>query len=249
MAVIIKSGRELELMREAGKATAAVLAVLAKNIKPGIKTSRLDEIAAAEAEMVGGMPTFKGYRGFPANLCVSINDEIVHGIPGNRVIQEGDVVSIDFGLEKSGFQGDAAVTVGAGRIEPEASRLIDVTRSALMAGIEAAREGMRIGDVSSVVQEYAESRGYSVIREYTGHGIGRNMHEDPQVPNFGRSGTGLVLQKGMTLALEPMVAAGDWRTRVGSDHWVVYTADGRLSAHFEHTIAINGREAEILTRV
>ncbi len=247
MPVIIKSGRELELMREAGRATAAVLAVLASSVKPGIKTSRLDEIAADEARNQGGRPSFKGYRGFPANLCVSINDEIVHGIPGERVIQEGDVVSIDFGLEKGGFQGDAALTVGAGNIGSEASRLIDVTRDSLKAGIEAAQEGKRIGDISSVIQRYVESRGYSVIREYTGHGIGRNMHEDPQVPNFGHAGTGSILQKGMTLALEPMVATGDWRTRVGSDHWVVYTADGKLSAHFEHTIAIDGKKAEILT--
>ncbi|MDD4635233.1 MAG: type I methionyl aminopeptidase [Dehalococcoidales bacterium] len=249
MAVIIKSKRELELMRYAGKATAIVLEKLAKSVKPGIKTRELDDIANEEAKIMGGKPTFKGYQGFPASLCVSINNEIVHGIPGERVIREGDIVSLDFGLEIEGFQGDTAITVGAGKIDPGAIDLIDVTRNALQAGIDVAHAGKRIGDISAAIQEYVESRGYAVIREYTGHGIGRNMHEDPQIPNFGKIGTGLQLKKGMTLAIEPMVTTGNWLTRVGNDRWVVYTADGSMAAHFEHTIAINDGGAEILTAV
>ncbi|MDD2471362.1 MAG: type I methionyl aminopeptidase [Dehalococcoidales bacterium] len=249
MAVIIKSNRELELMRRAGKATGAVLDKLAKSVKPGMKTRELDEIANEESAKLGGRPSFKGYQGFPASVCVSINNEIVHGIPGERVIQEGDIVSLDFGLEIDGFQGDTAVTVGAGRMSPEALKLIEVTRNSLMAGIDIARHGNRLGDVSAAIQEYVESRGYGVVREYTGHGIGRDMHEDPQIPNFGRARTGMLLKKGMTVALEPMVTNGSWLTRVGNDRWVVYTADGSMAAHFEHTIAINDGEAEILTAV
>jgi methionyl aminopeptidase len=226
-----------------------VLKKLSESVKPGMKTSQLDEIANEEARMLGGRPTFKGYQGFPASLCVSINNEIVHGIPGERVIQEGDIVSLDFGLEIDGFQGDTAVTVAVGAVSPEVTRLIDVTRDSLQAGIDAARHGNRIGDVSAAIQEYVETRGFSVIREYTGHGIGRDMHEDPQIPNFGRAGTGLVLKKGMTIAIEPMVTNGRWLTRVGNDRWVVYTADGSLAAHFEHTIAICDGQAEILTAV
>jgi methionyl aminopeptidase len=196
---------------------------------------------------LGAEPSFKGYRGFPANLCVSVNDEIVHGIPGERVLRKGDIVSLDFGASFKGFQGDAAVTVGVGEISPQASRLVETTENVLKAGIAAARSGARLGDISAAIQGYAESRGYSVVREYTGHGIGREMHEEPQIPNFGIAGTGPVLKKGMTLALEPMVNAGDWHTRVGDDQWTVSTADGSLSAHFEHTVAITDGEAEILT--
>lgn len=249
VAIIIKSVRELELMRRAGKATGRVLDVLAKSVKSGIKTRDLDAIASREAASQGGRPTFKGYQGFPACVCVSINNEIVHGIPGDRIIQEGDIVSLDFGLEIDGYQGDTALTVAVGDVLPAAADLIRVTRESLSAGINAARLGRRIGDISAEIQQYAESRGYSVVREYTGHGIGRDMHEDPQVPNFGQAGTGQTLKKGMTLALEPMVTAGGWRTRLGNDHWVVYTADGSLAAHFEHTIAITDGEAEILTAV
>lgn len=249
MAVIIKSSRELDLMRRAGKATAVVLEKLAKSVRAGMKTSELDEIANEEAKKIGGKPSFKGYNGFPSSVCVSINNEIVHGIPGEKVIQEGDIVSLDFGLKMGGFQGDTAVTVGVGKMAPEALKLIEVTRNALQAGIDMAKSGNRLGDISAAIQEHVESRGYAVIREYTGHGIGRDMHEDPQIPNFGRAGTGLLLKKGMTLAIEPMVTSGGWLTRVGSDHWVVYTADGSMAAHFEHTIAINDGGAEILTAV
>ena len=247
MGIIIKSERELAIMRQAGRIVAEVLAILMKQVKPGMKTKELDIIAGREVERLGGKPSFKGYRGFPANLCVSVNDEIVHGIPGERTLREGDIVSLDFGASFKGFQGDSAVTVGVGEISSQARELMATTEGVLGAGIAAARSGARLGDISATIQNYAESRGYSVVRAYTGHGIGRELHEEPQIPNFGNPGTGPVLKKGMTLALEPMVNVGDWRTRVGDDQWTVFTADGSLSAHFEHTIAITDGEAEILT--
>jgi len=244
---VIKSEREVATMRKAGRVVAIVLEILSGVIGPGMKTKELDVIAGRELNKLGAKPSFKGYHGFPANLCVSVNDEIVHGIPGERVLKKGDIVSLDFGSIYDGFQGDAAVTVGVGEVKPEAKRLMDTTEDALEAGIAKAYAGARLGDVSAAVQRCAESAGYSVIREYTGHGIGRQMHEEPQIPNFGQPGTGPVLKKGMVLALEPMVSMGSWRTRLGSDHWTVSTADGSLSAHFEHTIAITDAEAEVLT--
>jgi methionyl aminopeptidase len=185
--------------------------------------------------------------GLRPRFCVSVNDEVVHGIPGERILQEGDIVSLDLGAIYKGFHGDGAVTVGVGEIDSKARELMETTEGALGAGITAAQAGARLGDISAAIQGYAEEKGYSVVREYTGHGIGRDMHEDPQVPNFGLAGTGLVLKKGMALALEPMVNLGDWHTRLGGDQWTVLTADGSLSAHFEHTIAITGEEAEVLT--
>jgi len=247
MGIIIKSEREITIMRQAGRIVGAVLDILMKQVKPGMKTKELDIIAGREVERLGGKPSFKGYRGFPANLCVSINNEIVHGIPGERVLRKGDIVSLDMGATFKGFQGDSAVTVGVGEISSEARELMATTESVLQAGIATARSGVRLGDISATIQNYAESKGYSVVREYTGHGIGRELHEEPQIPNFGQPGTGPVLKKGMTLALEPMVNMGDWRTRVGDDQWTVLTADGSLSAHFEHTIAITDGEPEILT--
>jgi methionyl aminopeptidase len=247
MSIVIKSDREIAAMRQAGKVVAIILEILSEKLRPGMKTKELDVIAARELERLGAKPSFKGYRGFPANLCVSVNDEIVHGIPGERVLQEGDMVSLDLGSVYDGFQGDAAITVGIGVISSEAKRLIETTEESLRVGISAAYGGARLGDVSAAIQGHAEARGYSVIREYTGHGIGREMHEEPQIPNIGKQGTGPVLKKGMTLALEPMVSTGDWRTRLGNDHWTVVTADGSLSAHFEHTIAITDTEPEVLT--
>jgi methionyl aminopeptidase len=247
MGIMIKSAREIEIMRQAGRIVATVLAELKSQVKPGVKTRALDEIALRETEKLGAIPSFKGYHGYPASVCVSINDEIVHGIPGNRVMNEGDIVSIDFGVIYDDFQGDAALTVGVGRITPEAEKLLEATEGSLMAGIQVAHAGARLGDISSAIQEYAESRGYSVVREYTGHGIGRNMHEDPPIPNFGLPGQGPLLKKGMTLALEPMINIGDWRTRLEDDNWTVKTSDGSLSAHFEHTIAITDEGSEILT--
>ncbi len=248
MGIIIKSDVEIAFMRQAGKIVAEVLKIVSEHIKPGMKTKELDIITGRELERLGARSSFKGYRGFPANLCVSVNDEIVHGIPGDRVLNDGDIVSLDFGAVYNNFQGDAAVTVTVGEVNPEARRLIETTRNTLEAGIAAACDGVTLGDVSAAIQNYAESRGYSVVREYTGHGIGREMHEDPQIPNFGSPGTGPVLKKGMTLAIEPMLNVGDWHTRVAGDNWTVLTADGSLSAHFEHTIAVNDKEAEVLTR-
>lgn len=249
MGVIIKSDREITVMRRAGRIVAIVLEILSRKLRAGMKTKELDVIAGGELGRLGAKPSFKGYRGFPANLCVSVNDEIVHGIPGERVLAEGDIVSLDLGAIVDGFQGDAAVTVGIGEISREASRLLKTTELALEAGINKAYAGARLGDVSAAIQEHAESQGYSVIREYTGHGIGREMHEEPQIPNFGERGTGLVLDRGMTLALEPMVSTGDWQTRLGSNRWTVFTADGSLSAHFEHTVAITDAGPEVLTVV
>jgi len=245
--IIIKNDKQILLMRRAGRITAEILEVLAENIKPGMKTKELDTIAGGELEKRKAKSSFKGYHGFPGNLCVSINDEVVHGIPGEHIIQEGDIVSLDFGVVYNGWQGDSALTLGVGRVDLEASRLIEVTREALVAGIDKARRKARLGDISAAVQSYVEGKGFFVVREYTGHGIGREMHEDPSIPNFGAPGTGPRLEKGMTLAIEPMVNAGGWRTKLASDGWTVLTRDGSLSAHFEHTILITEGEAEILT--
>ena len=249
MSIIIKSDREIAVMRQAGRIVATVLELLKLQLRPGMKTKELDVIVAGELEKLGAKPSFKGYRGFPANLCVSVNDEIVHGIPGERILDEGDIVSLDLGAVYMGFQGDAALTAGIGKVSPQAKELMETTEGTLKAGIAAAYPGARLGDISAAIQNYAESRGYSVVREYTGHGIGREMHEEPQIPNFGLPGTGPVLKRGMTLALEPMVNVGDWLTRLGDDHWTVLTADGSLSAHFEHTIAITEAGSEVLTIV
>jgi len=247
VSIVVKSDQEIATMRQAGRIVATILEVLKLQVRPGMKTKELDIIAVSELARLGAKSSFKGYRGFPASLCVSVNDEIVHGIPGKRVLCEGDIVSLDFGAIFAGFHGDAAVTVGMGSVSPKAKQLMETTEGALKAGIAAACPGARLGDISAAIQHYAESRGYSVVREFTGHGIGREMHEEPQIPNFGLPGQGPVLKKGMTLAIEPMVNIGDWHTRLGDDHWVVFTSDGSLSAHFEHTIAITDAEPEVLT--
>jgi len=247
MAIIVKSAGEIAAMRRAGGVVASILKILSSEIKVGMTTRQLDEIAMRELERYGAIPSFKGYRGFPAAVCVSINEEIVHGIPGERVIQEGDIVSLDFGAIVDGFHGDAALTIGVGNISPQAKQLLQITKSCLEVGISVARAGAYLSDLSAAIQHCAESRGFSVVREYTGHGIGREMHEEPQIPNFGPPGYGPVLRKGMTLAIEPMVNIGAWQTKVKDDHWTVVTADGNLSAHFEKTIAITDGEAEVLT--
>lgn len=249
MGIILKSPREITQMRGAGRVVAAVLEEVGKKVRPGITTAELDDIAVSEVKKSGAEASFKGYRGFPASICTSVNEEVVHGIPGSRVLQEGEIISLDFGALLNGFHGDAAVTVGVGKISTEAQKIIDATQGALQAGIAAARIGARLGDVSAAIQSYAEARGFSVVREYVGHGIGRELHEDPQVPNFGVTGEGPVLQKGMTMALEPMLNAGGWRTSVAEDKWTVVTADGRLSAHFEHTIVIDENGPGILTKL
>jgi methionyl aminopeptidase len=243
--VIIKSDEEIGTMRECGKVLAAILDKLRTEIRPGIKTAQLDMIMAKETEKREVIPSFKNYRGFPANLCVSVNDEIVHGIPGERVLQEGDIVSLDAGVKLNGFHTDAAITVGVGWISKEAEKLIAVTEGSLKSGIAQAISGAWIGDISSAIQNYVESRGFSVVREYTGHGVGRDLHEEPPIPNF-VVGKGLLLRKGMALAIEPMVNVGDWHTKLAANQWAVLTADGSLSAHFEHTIAITDNGAEIL---
>lgn len=247
MGINIKSEREVALMRQAGKIVATVLVILAEAVKPGLKTKELDAIAEREIRKMGGTPSFKGYRGFPASLCVSVNDEIVHGIPGERVLKEGDIVSLDLGAIYQGYQGDAARTVAVGAISNLASALIKATEGSFKSGIMMARSKNRLGDISSAIQKYAESQGFSVVREYTGHGIGRQMHEEPLIPNFGLPGTGTVLKKNMVFAIEPMLNVGDWRTRLGSNNWTVSTIDGKLSSHYENTIVITDGEPEILT--
>jgi methionyl aminopeptidase len=207
----------------------------------------LDKIVRKEYARRGVTPTFLGYMGYPATVCISINEELVHGIPGNRVIEEGDLVSIDLGATYKGFVGDSAVTICVGQPTEEQQRLMDVTRESMWRGIRAATAGVRLGVVSNAIGEYIESQGYGVVREYVGHGVGRAMHEDPQVPNYGPPDRGPVLRKGMVLALEPMVTVGDWHTKKHNDGWTVSTLDGSLCAHFEHTIAINEGEAEVLT--
>jgi len=243
--VIIKSDEEIAIMRKCGRILAAILDRLRGEVREGIETAELDMIMAEESKKRGVVPSFKNYRGFPANLCVSVNDEIVHGIPGKRILKEGDIVSVDVGAKLNGFHTDAAITVGVGRITKEAEDLIEVTEGSLKSGIAQAVDGAHVGDISAAVQNHVESRGLSVVREYTGHGVGRDLHEEPQIPNFS-FGKGLLLRKGMTLAIEPMVNAGDWLTRLAANGWTVLTADGSLSAHFEHTIAITDKEAEIL---
>jgi methionyl aminopeptidase len=251
--IYVKSVAEIAAMKQAGTIVAAILKKLAHRVEPGLKTKELDIIAVGELKILGAVSSFKGYHGYPATVCVSINDEIVHGIPGEHALREGDIVSIDFGAIYNGFHGDAALTVPCGRVSRQASELIEATRGALAKAIAAARAGGRLGDISAAVEDHASSHGYSVVREYTGHGIGRQMHEDPQIPNcteppYGlKAGTGPLLKQGMTLALEPMLTVGDWRTRVAADNWTVHTADGSLAAHFEHTIAINSTGAEVLT--
>ena len=245
--ITIKSPEEMAAMRRAGEVVGITLSVLREAVRPGMKTRDLDAIAHREIKRLGGKPAFKGYRGFPATICTSVNDEIVHGIPGGKVIEEGDLVKLDVGAVVDGFIGDAAITVGAGRISEKARDLIEVTRLSLDEGIKAAREGARVGDIGAAIQSFGESKGYGVVREYVGHGVGRFLHEEPQVPNYGPSGRGPILRRGMTIAIEPMVNIGDWHTRLLEDQWTVVTFDGSLSAHFEHTIAITDGDPEILT--
>ncbi len=231
-------------MRESGSILAEMLLQLASEVTAGIRTSELNDFVERKMMERGVVASFKGYGGFPANVCVSINEEVVHGIPGERVLRNGDIVSLDLGVYHRGFHSDAAVTVAVGEVPDTAKRLIETTREALREGIGRAYPGNHVGDIGTAIQRYAEAQGFSVIREYTGHGVGRQLHEDPQVPNFA-CGRGPVLRPGMTLAIEPMLAAGDWKTRVGPDKWVVCTADNSLAAHFEHTIAVTDGEPEV----
>ena len=247
MAIVVKSRDEIKIMKEAGRIVSAVRDLLIDSLRPGMVELELDEITRREFKKAGVIPTFLGYHGYPATVCVSINDEIVHGIPGKRVIQDGDIVSIDIGCTYEGFVADTAVSAGVGNVSPEARRLIDVTREAVWRGIRAARGGSKTGDIGHAIQTYVEGEGLAIVREYVGHGVGRQMHEEPQVPNYGKPGTGTPLRPGMVIAIEPMVNLGDWRTKRDDDEWTVRTIDGKLSAHFEHTLAITDGEAEVLT--
>ncbi len=234
-------------MREAGKIVAEVLQEMENSIKPGITTAMLDKIAEKLIRSHNAEPAFLGYHNFPASICTSINNEVVHGIPGLRRLAEGDIISIDVGVRLKGYHGDAAATFAVGEVAPQARRLIDVTRMSLQKAVEAIKAGNRLSDISHAVQAYVEKNSLSVVRNYVGHGIGEDMHEEPQVPNFGQPGRGPVLQEGIVLAIEPMVNAGSWEVKVLDDQWTVVTADGSLSAHFEHTIALGNNGPEILT--
>jgi methionyl aminopeptidase len=248
--IVIKTQAELALMREAGRVNALALAAVRELIRPGVTTAELDAAAEGVIRDHNGTPVFKGYPGaypYPATLCVSVNEELVHGIPGKRKLKEGDIVSIDCGTLLNGFVGDAAISVAVGEVSPVAQRLLEVTEQSLYVGIEQMRAGNRTGDISSAIQKFVESNGFHVTREYTGHGVGRRMHEGPQVPNYGTPGRGVLLRPGMTIALEPMVLVGTHRTRVLADQWTVVAADGSLTAHYEHSVAVTDGDPQILT--
>ena len=245
--ITLKSSHEIELMRRAGKITAAARAYAGELVKPGVTTQEIDKAVEQFIRKQGAVPSFLHYNGYPASVCISVNDEIIHGIPGKRVLQEGDIVSIDVGAYIGGFHGDCAATFACGAIDPEVQRLIDVTRQSFFEGIRCAREGQRVGDISAAIQTYVESQGFSIVREYVGHGVGAKMHESPEIPNFGRPGRGPRLLRGMTLAIEPMVNAGTAAIQQLSDGWTVKTLDGKWSAHYENTILITDGEPEILT--
>ena len=245
--ITIKSPREMDRMRRAGKVVADAKAVVSRAVRPGITTKELDQIAEEEILKQGAIPAFKGLYGFPATVCTSINEEIVHGIPSERTVLDGDILSVDFGAIVGGFYADSAFTMGVGTITSDAQDLIDATKEALNRGIEQVKEGARIGDISAAIQTYSEGKGYGVVRQYVGHGIGRALHEDPQVPNYGVSGRGPLLKVGMAIAIEPMLNVGTWETRQLDDGWTIVTNDGALSAHFEDTVAITEKGAEVFT--
>jgi methionyl aminopeptidase len=256
MAIVIKKDSEIEIMRRSGRIVAIVLETLKKNIKGGVSTLYLDQLAEEKVKELGARPSFKGIYGnparhippYPASVCISINNEVVHGIPSQeRKLRNGDIVSLDFGAFFQGYHADAAITVPVGEVSAEAAKLLAVTEAALEAGTQSIRAGGHLYDYSWAVQSLVEANGFSVIRLYVGHGIGRKLHEEPNIPNFGNSGEGPLLQKGMALALEPMVNAGGWETRTLNDKWTVVTADNSLSAHFEHTVAVTDGQADILT--
>lgn len=245
--ITLKSAREVEAMRRAGKITAAARALAGEMVKPGVTTQEIDKAVHRFIKSRGAEPSFLNYNGYPASVCISVNDEIIHGIPGKRVLREGDIVSVDVGAYIGGFHGDCAATYPCGAISDEAQRLIDVTRRSFYEGLKFAREGCRVSDISHAVQEYVEANGFSVVREYVGHGVGRQMHEAPEVPNFGAAGHGPKLLRGMTIAVEPMVNMGAAAIRQLPDGWTVKTADGKYAAHYENTILITSGEPELLT--
>ena len=245
--ITIKSPREIELMRHAGKITAAARSLAREMVTPGVTTQEINKAVHQFIKKSGAVPSFYGYGGFPASSCISVNDQVIHGIPGRRVVNEGDIVSLDVGAFIGGYHGDCAGTFPCGKCSDEALRLIEVTRQSFFEGIKYARQGYRVSDISHAIQEYVESHGFSLVREYVGHGIGQKLHEAPEVPNYGTPGHGPRLVKGMTLAIEPMVNAGGMAVRVLDDDWTVITADGSLSAHYENTVLITDGEPEILT--
>lgn len=245
--ITIKSEKELDLMRESGSIASHTKAVLIDAVRPGVMSRDLDALAEREIRFLGAVPSFKGLYGFPATICASINEEIVHGIPSRRRLVEGDIISIDLGAIVGGFHSDTAFTVGVGEIDEDSQRLVEATRTSLYRAIEQVKAGHRVGDIGAAVQTYAEGMGYGVVRQYVGHGIGRALHEDPQVPNYGKPGRGALLRVGMTIAIEPMLTAGTWDTKVLDDGWTVVTADGSRSAHFEDTVAVTEKGPEVLT--
>jgi methionyl aminopeptidase len=245
--VVLKSAREIEIMRRAGRIVGKILAEVSTRIKPGVTTAELDRLAEKMCGQFEVEPAFKGYRGYPFALCCSVNEEVVHGFPGPRRLEEGDILSMDFGVRHQGYFGDSALTVGVGRVSAEAQRLMDVTREALGKGIDACRPGGRLMDVAAAVQKHAEAAGFTVVRQFVGHGIGRRLHEEPQVPNFVGGGRDLELSPGLVLAIEPMVNAGGYEVAVKEDGWTAVTVDGSLSAHFEHTVAVTEDGPRILS--
>ena len=245
--VTLKSARELETMRRSGKITAKVLTDLMKAARAGMTTGQLDAMAEKGIRELGGVPTFKGYHGYSSSICASVNDQVVHGIPGDYVLKDGDLLSIDIGTTFEGYVSDTAVTVGIGNIAQNARRLLDVTQECLMVGIAQMQRGNHVGDIGAAVQRHAESHGYGVVRELVGHGVGTAMHEEPQVPNYGKAGTGLQMRPGLVLAIEPMITEGGYEVEILKDGWTVVTADGKLAAHFEHTIAVTDDGPKILT--
>lgn len=248
--VELKSLRDRDKMRRAGRVVAEVLEIVRQAVRPGLATQDLDALAEREIRRRSGIPTFKGYQGYPASVCVSINDQVVHGIPGPRIIKPGDLVSIDIGATVDGFVGDAAVSLFAGSAPNDRAReLLEVTEESLYKGIAAAQPGSRLGDIGAAVQRHVEAHGFSVVRDFVGHGVGRQMHEEPQVPNYGTEGRGLLVKSGLAIAIEPMVNMGEHPVEVGADGWTVTTRDHSLSAHFEHTIFINDEGPEILTAI
>ena len=245
--ISIKSAREIEIMRRGGKITSKTLSKLMAAAKPGVTTGELNQLADESIRSMGGVPTFIGYHGYPAAICASVNDEVVHGMPGDRVLADGDLLSIDIGTTFEGYVSDSAVTVAIGNVDEAAKRLMRVTQECLMLGIEQMQVGNHLGDIGHAVQRHAEAHGYGVVRALVGHGVGRKMHEDPQVPNYGNPGQGTLLRKGLVLAIEPMITQGTWEVATLEDGWTVVTEDGKLAAHFEHTIAITDQGPKILT--
>jgi methionyl aminopeptidase len=245
----IKSAAEIAVMRRAAQVAARALRDVCAAVRPGVTTRELDRVAEDSIRALGAVPSFLGYRGYPASVCVSVNDEVVHGIPGRRALREGEIVSLDLGAVVDGFHGDNAVTVPVGAVDEPLRRLLAVTAEALEEGIKAVRPVARLGDVGAAIQRHVERAGFSVVRDFAGHGVGQRLHEEPQVPNFGRRGTGIVLRPGMTLAIEPMVNMGGPEVVMERDGWTVRTADGRPSAHFEHTVAVTETGADVLTRL